>query len=235
MRELEREIDAERLAEEVGHEIAADPRSPLWEDLRFIEWVARDARARDAIQRRWPDSDVLAAGEAMLARSREQRLAVRSVKGRPSVREPSSMGRPVEMIDRAALEHATPVVDLAIAAGVGRELWDEPVDHWIDLPDDLEPGRFIALKISGDSMAPLVHTGDTVLVRIGPAVVGDTVIVARHPEDGYVCKMVGRVRAMTIELASLDPSRPTIVIPRDDSLIVGTVVLVWCHHRGAAA
>ena len=234
MSEHTRVIDAERLAEEVGHEIAADPGSPLWDDLRFVEWVARDARARDDIERRWPDSNVLAIGQAMLARSRARRLTVRRVNYRPLERAPSAPGRPTEMVERAAAERATPVVNLAVAAGVGRELWDEPVDHWIDLPDDVEPGRFIAVKIAGDSMAPLVHTGDTVLVRIGPAVAGDTVIVARHPDDGYVCKMVRRVRGASIELASLDPSRPNFVIPRDDSLIVGTVVLVWCHHRALA-
>jgi phage repressor protein C with HTH and peptisase S24 domain len=123
------------------------------------------------------------------------------------------------------------VVELGIAAGVGRELWDEPVQSWVELPPDVPPGKYVALKIVGESMAPLMHTGDTVLVRIGADVKRDTVVVARHPEDGYVCKRVSRVRRDAIELSSLDPGRPIITIPRDPSLMVGTVVLVWCQHR----
>ena len=72
---------------------------------------------------------------------------------------------------------------------------------------------------------------DTILVQLGLPLQRDRVIVARHPEDGYVCKVVRRIRSATIELASLDPSRPVIRIPRDERLIVGTVVLVWCTHR----
>jgi phage repressor protein C with HTH and peptisase S24 domain len=80
-------------------------------------------------------------------------------------------------------------------------------------------------------MAPLMHTGDTVLVRVGSEVRRDTVIVARHPDDGYVCKRVSRILRDTIELSSLERGRSRIVIPRDPSYIVGTVLLVWCHHR----
>jgi SOS-response transcriptional repressor LexA len=76
-----------------------------------------------------------------------------------------------------------------------------------------------------------MHTGDTVLVRRGGEVKRDTVIVARHPDDGYVCKRVSRVRRASIELASLAPGRPAIAIPRDARLVVGTVMLVWCTHR----
>ena len=76
-----------------------------------------------------------------------------------------------------------------------------------------------------------MHTGDTVLVRVGRDMQRDTVIVARHPEDGYVCKRVSRLRRRMIELSSLDPGRPLIQVPRDPTCIVGTVVLVWCHHR----
>jgi phage repressor protein C with HTH and peptisase S24 domain len=121
---------------------------------------------------------------------------------------------------------------LAVAAGLGRDLWDELCDTWIELPDNVPSGRYIALQVSGDSMAPLMHTGDTILVRLGVPLRKDAVIVARHPEDGYVCKVVQRIRSATIELASIDPTRPPVIIPRDDRLIVGMVVLVWCTHRG---
>ena len=91
----------------------------------------------------------------------------------------------------------------------------------------LEP---YALRVLGDSMEPVMHTGDTILVRVETAVRKDTVIVARHPEDGYVCKRVRRVTRTAVELESLAPDRPLLTIPRDARLIVGTVVLVWCAH-----
>ena len=64
-----------------------------------------------------------------------------------------------------------PVVDLDIAAGVGRELWDERADAWVALPNDAPSGEYVALRIVGDSMAPLMHTGDTVLVKRGADVI----------------------------------------------------------------
>ena len=143
-------------------------------------------------------------------------------------------GGPPPLVREDALPIArrhVPVVELGIAAGVGRELWDEPAEAWVELPNDTPAGEYVALRIVGDSMAPLMHTGDTVLVRRGADVKRDTVIVARHPDDGYVCKRVSRVRRTSIELASLAPGRPPIAIQRDARLVVGTVMLVWCTHR----
>lgn len=136
------------------------------------------------------------------------------------------------MLDRRRRERITPVVDLGVAAGVGRELWDEMPEQWVELPPEVPSDRrYLALRIVGESMTPVMHTGDVVLVQIGADVKVDTVIVARHPEDGYVCKRVHKVRKRGIELASLEPERPLITIPRDPSLVVGTVLLVWCTHH----
>ena len=87
------------------------------------------------------------------------------------------------------------------------------------------------VRIVGDSMAPLMHSGDRVLVRLGPDVERETVIVARHPEDGYVCKRVAKVTPGHIELASLARDRAPITIPRRANVILGTVILVSCGHR----
>jgi hypothetical protein len=46
-----------------------------------------------------------------------------------------------------------------------------------------------------------------------------------------VCKRVSGFRRRFIELSSLAGGRPSIMVPRDPACIVGTVVLVWCHHR----
>jgi SOS-response transcriptional repressor LexA len=203
--------------------------SPMWRSKRLIDWIAREVRDRD--RKRWTDAQLLAAAERMMSRVRARQAPVRRVYERPAERVPDVEGPPARVIEAAARVRAIPVVELGVAAGVGRDLWEEACDAWIELPEDVPVGRYVALKIIGDSMAPLMHTGDTVLVRIGGPVKRDTVIVARHPDDGYVCKRVAALTPRLIQLASLDASREPITIPRDDRLIVGTVVMVWCAHR----
>ena len=231
--------DPERLAEAVGRAVLDDLESPVWRDARSAAWLADDdlrAVAREGRRAsRRVDADasrVLALGDELRARAAARRLRLSRRAGRPVEINPLVRGTPGRVLEYALERNTTPSVDLAVAAGVGRELWDEPCDAWIEMPDDVPPGRYIALKVSGDSMAPLMHTGDTILVQIGVPLRRDSVIVARHPEDGYICKVVHRIRSATIELASLDPSRAPITIPRDDRLVIGTVVLVWCAHQG---
>lgn len=207
------------LAEAIGRALLRDPDHPAWSDARFLEWLAADAREERRHRRR---RLARASGDALIARAHARRLRVEQAGNPPLVREAARA---------APTRRRAPVVELGIAAGVGREVWDEPAEAWVELPDDAPPGEYVALRIVGDSMAPLMHTGDTVLVRRGGDVKRDTVIVARHPDDGYVCKRVSRVRRTSIELASLAPGRPTIAIPRDVRLVVGTVMLVWCTHR----
>jgi len=222
------ELDAELLAEAVGRGLIRNPEHPVWRDDRFLAWLAAEARARAERRVRVSEKVLVGRGEQLMARAQASKLRV-SRRGNSSPVEPAM--RSAESASATTPRGAVAVVELGIAAGVGRELWDEPVQSWVELPPDVPPGKYVALKIVGESMAPLMHTGDTVLVRIGADVKRDTVVVARHPEDGYVCKRVSRVRRDAIELSSLDPGRPIITIPRDPSLMVGTVVLVWCQHR----
>ena len=210
------------LAEAVGRALMGDPDHPAWSDARFLEWLAADARDEARHRRRRLARAARASGDAVMARAHARRLRVVQSGPPPLAREASPAGLAPQRV---------PVVELGIAAGVGRELWDEPAEAWVELPNDIPTGEYVALRIVGDSMAPLMHTGDTVLVRRGGDVKRDTVIVARHPDDGYVCKRVNRVRRASIELASLAPGRPAIAIPRDARLVVGTVMLVWCTHR----
>ena len=60
--------------------------------------------------------------------------------------------------------------------------------------------------------------------------VPDSVVVARVPDGGYVVKRVGGIVGSRVELASLNAEYPPIVIPRDPSLVLGTVLLRWCTH-----
>lgn len=207
------------MVETIGRALLRDPDHPSWSDARFLEWLAADAREESRHGRRRSSPRVR--GEALIARAHARRLRVTQRGVVPLLRG----------VAEKSARRAVPVVELGIAAGVGRELWDEPAEAWVELPDDTPAGEYVALRVVGDSMAPLMHTGDTVLVKRGADTQRDTVIVARHPDDGYVCKRVSGVQRTSIELASLAPGRPPITIPRDARLVVGTVVLVWCTHR----
>ena len=205
----------------------------------FFDWVAREARRRlTSAERRQLDVQADAFAERIQRRVAAERAAaghkVRCVEEAPpafSARD-TFAGEPGEAHNATAPdEGAAPWWDLAVAAGVGRELWDEPPDAFVRLPDDITDGRYAALSVAGDSMAPLLHTGDTVLVKVSPALQSGTVIVARHPEHGYVVKQVGRVSSMRIELLSLNAAYAPLVIPNDSALILGTVLLRWRPHE----
>jgi peptidase S24-like protein len=210
-----------------------DPTDPR--NGRFLDWLAREARLNQtAAERRETDRQAAAFAERMMRRVAASRAAerhrVRCVDEAPiayAVRDATG-----DTADPAASRgRATPRWDLAVAAGTGRELWDEPPTAFIGLPDDVTDGSYVALSVAGDSMAPLLHTGDTILVRLGREFLVDQVVVARHPEHGYVVKRVGRMTPARVELESLNADYPTLEIPNDAALVLGIVVLRWCPHQ----
>jgi SOS-response transcriptional repressor LexA len=220
--------DGEAMAEALGHELACRDDADVWSFEPFLEWLGVEARA-DA-ERRIGDRDddrLLRTGRALRARVLARRCNVALVHAPAPLRAPSRRATPAQVIDEALASGAAVRVNLAAAAGSGRELWDEPAEHWVALPAGVPRMRALAMRIVGESMAPLLHTGDTILVELGPSLARGRVVVARHPDDGYVCKRVERVGRREVLLASLDPSYGTVTIPRDDSLIVGTVRLAW--------
>lgn len=221
-----------------------DPMDPAQQ--RFFEWLAREARLRQSGAER---RDTERAAHAFAERLRQRRAAERQserarrlavarsterarlilVDGEPPYRDVDpDEARPPFGSAREGVP--APAWDLSVAAGVGRELWDEPPSRCIDVPNDVGDGRYVALAVAGDSMEPLMHTGDTILIRLGGDLVPDDVVVARHPDHGHVVKRVVRVGAMRIELASLNPAYAPLEIPNDAALILGTVVLRWCTH-----
>lgn len=221
--------DGEALAEAIGRELARH-HEDAWSFEPFLEWIATDARAREdreARGRRDPD-ELLRIGRAFHARVLARRCSVGFVEAPAPLVTPGRLATPMQVLDEARAAGAIPCVDLAAAAGVGRELWDEPAEQWLTLPRGAPSGlRAIGLRIAGESMAPLLRTGDTVLVELGPRLTRGHVIVARHPDDGYVCKRVEKIGRRVIHLASLDSAYGAVTIPRDERLIVGTVRLVW--------
>lgn len=214
------EAVSDRLVRLAAVHLESDPSCPSAWDERLLQWQAAEVRRQsDTDDRDGSHRDrVTALARRIEAAAWIARLSVMCRKGRPP------LGR----------EGLAPNIDLGVAAGTGRDLWDEPCDSWIDLPEEMPSGRYLGLSVSGDSMEPLMHTGDTILVRVGTEVQPNTVIVARHPDDGYVVKRVARLTSTAIHLASLNPGYPAVSIPRDPSLIVGTVVMRWCAHEEAA-
>lgn len=200
-------------------ELALEP------DPRFLDWQA--AELRDRARRAADEPDVVA---------RARRLAVRALGVRHSVRCVDRVPPALTAAESSTPSYDTSVAprfDLGIAAGTGRALWDEPCDSWVSIPPELPRGRYVALTVKGDSMLPLLHSGDVVLVKLGPEAARDTVIVARRPDDGYVVKRVGSVTPGELELVSLNPAFPaTIVVDRAEGTVTGTVVLRWCGHGG---
>jgi len=206
-----------------------DPLDPS--ETAFVEWYAREARATLSVAER----QRLEAGadrfvQHVLTRRAMERSRVREVASEPESAPAWVEGTLSQVVAAAARARHAPALDLSVAAGIGRELWDEPCDRWIPLPDGTPDGRYVALRVTGDSMVPLLHDGDTILVKLGDELVPDAVVVARVPDGGYVVKRVGGVVGSRVELASLNADYPPIVIPRDPSLVLGTVLLRWCTH-----
>ena len=224
--------DGDALAEVLGRELARRDDAGLWSDEPFLEWLATDLRAQAERRARGVD-DVDAAMRERGRRLRTRLLARQSgigvVESPPRLVSPTRRGVPAAVMMDAAAVGAVACVDLAAAAGAGRALWDEPAEQWVALPAGVPRLRALALRIAGESLAPLLHSGDTVLVELGPTLARGRIVVARHPglEDGYVCKRVERVGRKEVLLASLDADYGTVTIPRDERLVVGTVRMVW--------
>lgn len=208
--------------------------SEQWTGDRIIELLRRAQesserggrdRTSDEADERWPAERVIAVARHIRARALAARMPVRLVDHPPEELPAPAVGVLAHVVEAAAANRCAPLLDLAAAAGTGRELWDAACESWIELPEAVPRGRYVALRVSGESMAPLMHSGDVVLVRLGAVLASDTVVVARRPGEGYVVKRVGRIGRTMVELLSLNPEFPPIRIPRRDRLIVGTVVL----------
>jgi len=203
--------------------------SPYYADAHVIGWLACEVDSPHRSSERWSREQILAAAARLRAKVEAARLKVR-LAGAPPVERAPIAGMIADVLDVARTRHFAPQLELGAAAGVGRDLWDEPCEQWVRIPDDTPAGSYVSLRVVGESMDPLLHTGDSVLVQVGPAVARDTVVLARVPDAGYVVKRVGRVTRVELELQSLNDAFPPIVVPRDAHTVVGTVVLRWCPH-----
>lgn len=229
------EWEADQLVSLMGRYLALRRGDSPLDDPRFLDWLSRELRRRPPTPYDWSADVVRAMRDRILSRATGARLSVIAREGAWSERRPWTRTPVADAVLHAAREGCMPLIEPSVAAGEGRELWDEECERWIERPPELAPGQYLALPVSGDSMTPLMHAGDIVAVRLGSGVRRDTVVVARQADDGYVVKRVGAVRADAIQLTSLNAAYPPIWITREGNAVLGTVVLRWCAHNAGPA
>ena len=206
--------------------------SPLYVDPDVVAWLDAEAVAPERDAERWNAEQVRVTAERIQAAASARTSKVRRISNAPPLRPAAVVGTVPQVLQDAVKQRAAPRLDLSAAAGVGRELWDEPCDSWVELPDTIPDGGYVAVRIKGESMVPLFHTGDTILVQLDVPLERGRIILVQMPDGGYAAKKVGRLTTTRIELISLNPDFAPVVIPRDERKVIGTVVLLWCaHHR----
>lgn len=208
--------------------------SPYYTDERLVDWLDHELNAPHRSSAGWSATQIRDAAARMRAKAEAARLKVRLVCGQPQTERPALGGMVAQVLGEASAMRSAPQLDLGVAAGAGRDLWDESCEVWVRIPDDAPPGQYVSLSVVGESMDPLLHTGDSVLVRVDPNVTRDTVVLARLPEGGYVVKRVGKLTRTRLELLSLNPAFAPISVPREANTVLGTVILRWCPHGAVA-
>jgi phage repressor protein C with HTH and peptisase S24 domain len=187
-------------------------------------WLVRDAKAREGAAERQITAEIAATvastvARALLARRLEKEYPLTALVTRPA----RLTGRADAVREVARAERSAPLLDMGVAAGSGRDIFDESIETWVTLPSTAPKGDYVALPVTGESMTPFLHPRDVVLVKLGDNANVDDVIVARR-DEGYVVKHVSAVTDCEIELSSLDPSWPKVRIPRGERRVVGTVI-----------
>lgn len=208
-----------------------DPDDP--KNAPYWEWRARRAR-----ERLTPVEQAVLAERATLfarrqvARHHAAQAKVRLMDGAAPLRALED-AVPVEAWLRGRdSAQAIPALDGRAAAGAGRALLEEPCTHVLDRPAELRAGRYLSLLVAGESMAPLLHDGDRILVELGARAEAGMVAVVRTADDDYVVKLVARATRDFLELESLNAEFAPIVVRRDGSETLGRVVMRWCEHGG---
>jgi phage repressor protein C with HTH and peptisase S24 domain len=215
----------EDLMSVVGREIESNDDDLAYQDERFLLWLANDLRSGISQAQRSKDGEDARA----FARRALTRLAVRRAENALPLRQLRERAAPrsatvAQALTAAGADRCATILDLAVAAGEGREIWDEPCDRWLELPDDIPSRRYVALRVAGDSMAPVLGPRQVILVHLDATPRVDDLIVARLPDQSHVVKRVASMKGGRMELASFNPAYESIFVARDPSPVVGTVI-----------
>lgn len=218
----DRALDA--LMRQVGRALERQDDALESQGEAHLRWLAAELRAGRSLAEREQDERAAEAfardtAHAMRIRRAELRLPRRALRHRtPPVVATASHA--VEMANR---ERCAALLDVAAAAGEGRELWDEPCESWLELPPEAPPGRVLALRVAGDSMVPVLGSNDVILVHLDAKPVIDDLVLARIG-DGYVVKRLAAQAAGRIELASFNPGYPPIIGRDGDVVLLGVLI-----------
>lgn len=211
--------------------LAADigPGAPGDEHDEYLRWRAAELRrGRAAGVLSWSDMKSLQVARRAFSSAVAIRARLRVESGMPESVQPRMGFRgvvalPREALQAAASEGCAPWLDLGVAAGVGRELWDEPCEQWVRLPDDLPRGRFVALTVAGDSMEPLIRAGDEILVDRTPRPLRDGIHVVRLGEVLHVKRLQAGPPGRVV-LISANEAYPPMEVALDEIDVIGRVV-----------
>lgn len=229
LRLLEQRTDG--LLDLIGYVDRRLPASSGFDDARLLAWLGREHHGRGS---READPEQLGPEEIgrltrrMASAARAESLGVKTLTDAPERRAVAHPGPVSRVLEELAVGRGAALLDLSVAAGIGRELWDAECDTWIPLPPGLENGPYLGLTIAGDSMTPALQEGDVVLVRLSSDVAPNTIVVVRLPDDGYVVKRVERLDSRWLELLPLNPSYPSMRVRRGPGVVLGTAVYRWC-------
>jgi phage repressor protein C with HTH and peptisase S24 domain len=226
------EDSLDELMQLVGAEIEVSGEIAAVEEERLLSWLRDDLyETLSADERETDEARASAFAHRVCARiatrAAERRLPLRQLRYRTA----PSIATVSDSLRRSAERGYATLLDLAVAAGAGRELWEEPCEQWLQLPKDIPPSeRYLALRVAGDSMSPILEPRDVILIKIDSSPTVNDVIVARIPDQGYVVKRVAGTKNGRIELASFNPAYKPIIIDRHRSSILGTVIARFRHE-----
>jgi phage repressor protein C with HTH and peptisase S24 domain len=216
--------DPDAILRVVGQLVEAEDDGLRYLSEATLQWMADDLRrSMSSVER-----VRLAADADDFARRISARIAAQRIEARLPLEEarerPSTTTSTVSQA-RVNAAHAgcVPLLELSAAAGVGRALWDEPCESWLEVPAELADAQHVALSVSGDSMLPVLRPGDVIVVKLAAQPALDDLIVARVYDDGYVVKRVSALRGARMELSSLNPAYRPLTVRRGDSTL-GVVV-----------
>ena len=219
------ERDDQILPRILGRELERDSGDKPAHSEQVLKWLARELRANQSTEER--------ASSGRAAEEFAERLGPRIKAQRLDQRLPRQPLQeklaPVicglrEAIEAASFSHCAPLLDLSAAAGPGRVLWDEPCEAWIEVPLGVPDGRYLGLKVTGDSMQPLLESGDVILVKLGAIPIHDDLVVAQRSENEYVVKRVSAISESVIELESLNRAHENFLLAREPGVVLGTVI-----------
>src|SRR5688572_25523911 len=195
-------------------------------DEWFLSWLAYDLRlGLTASEREEDDRNAKAFSNRM-----SRQIAVRRMERKLPRRELRYRAATIMLDVSTSLAHSAgegcaTMLDLAVAAGAGRELWDEPCEEWLELPDDIAPSEhYLALRVAGESMSPVLEPRDVILLRMNVAPRLDDMIVVRVPDRGYVVKKIASIDSRMLMLASFADGYDPLLVANDRSTILGTVI-----------